>query len=37
MNITEQCLLKDNSLENKQITTDTVGEGNLLKGTPLTV
>ena len=37
MNITNQHLLKDNSLENKQITTDTLGEGKLIEGDTLSV
>ena len=37
MNITDQHLLKDNSLEHKQITTDVLGEGKLLEGDTLNV
>jgi modification methylase len=37
MSITKQHLLKDNSLESKQITTDTLGEGKLIEGDTLNV
>ena len=37
MNITNRQLLKDNSLESKQITTDTLGEGKLIEGNTLKV
>ena len=37
MIMTEQQLLKDNSLESKQITKDTLGEGKLIEGDTLNV
>lgn len=37
MSITKQHLLKDNLLETKQITTDTLGEGKLIEGETLNV